>query len=118
MVPLRHVGIALASALAAWLNVALLALVLRRRGQLVLDARLKARVPRILAACLALGLALAGGARLLVPAGGSWAGFADALRLAVLVGGGGALFGVLVWAFGAFRPADLKSMRRGGRGAA
>ena len=41
MGPLLHVGIALATAISAWINVGLLLLVLRRRGHLRLDARLR-----------------------------------------------------------------------------
>src|SRR3546814_6092017 len=47
---LRHVGIALATALAAWLNAVLLALSLRRFGFCRLDERFRARLPRILLA--------------------------------------------------------------------
>ena len=50
-----HVGIALATALAAWLNTLLLALGLRRREFLRLDPRLRGRMPRIFAAALAMG---------------------------------------------------------------
>jgi putative peptidoglycan lipid II flippase len=45
--PLQHVGLALATALAAWLNAALLAGGLRRRGHLTIDARLRGRLVRI-----------------------------------------------------------------------
>jgi putative peptidoglycan lipid II flippase len=45
--PLQHVGLALATALAAWLNAALLAGGLLRRGHLILDARLRGRLVRI-----------------------------------------------------------------------
>src|SRR3546814_8711675 len=55
---LRHVGIALATSLAAWLNVVLLALSLRRFGFCHLDARFRRRLPRILAASAAMGAAL------------------------------------------------------------
>ena len=42
-------------AIAAWVNVALLALGLRRRGFLDLDARIRGRLPRMLLASLLLG---------------------------------------------------------------
>lgn len=45
-----HVGIALAAALAAWLNTGMLAWVLWRRGQFRLDDRMRMRGPRILLA--------------------------------------------------------------------
>ena len=50
MKPLGHVGIALAASVSAWLNTLLLAVVLVRRGHFALDARLRARLPRILLA--------------------------------------------------------------------
>jgi putative peptidoglycan lipid II flippase len=62
------VGIALATAFAAWLNAGLLALWLRRRGFLALDARAKRRMPRIALASAVMGGALVGGQWLLLPA--------------------------------------------------
>jgi len=59
MVPLRHVGPPLATSLAAGFNLACLAAVLRRRGYLALDARLRRRAPRMLAAAAVMALALA-----------------------------------------------------------
>jgi len=50
MAPLQWVGPALATSLAAIFNVAGLGLVLMRRGQLELDAQLRQRLPRIVAA--------------------------------------------------------------------
>ncbi|HEY9547880.1 MAG TPA: murein biosynthesis integral membrane protein MurJ, partial [Kiloniellaceae bacterium] len=54
----RHVGIALATALAAWLNAVLLALSLRRFGFCRLDERFRARLPRILLASAGMGATL------------------------------------------------------------
>ncbi len=58
MVPLGHVGPALATSLAAVFNVALLAIALRRRGHLVFDAQIKRRLPRMAVAALAMGATL------------------------------------------------------------
>ncbi|WGF88805.1 murein biosynthesis integral membrane protein MurJ [Marinivivus vitaminiproducens] len=58
--PLLHVGIALASAISNSLNAVLLAVVLARRGHLVIDARLRRRLPRILLAGAIMGLGLWG----------------------------------------------------------
>jgi putative peptidoglycan lipid II flippase len=55
------VGIALATAIAAWVNTGLLALWLRRAGFLVADARLKSRLPRIALASVLMGGALVAG---------------------------------------------------------
>jgi putative peptidoglycan lipid II flippase len=52
-------GIALATGLAAWLNVALLGGLLMRRSLLVLDRSLRRRLPRLLGAALLMGAALA-----------------------------------------------------------
>ena len=57
-VPLGHVGIALATSIAAWLNCALLGWSLRAAAHLQLDRRLLARLPRILAATLLMGALL------------------------------------------------------------
>jgi putative peptidoglycan lipid II flippase len=53
-----HVGIALATALSSTLQAALLWLVLKRRGYLVADERLRSRAPRTLAAALIMALVL------------------------------------------------------------
>jgi putative peptidoglycan lipid II flippase len=107
MGPLAHVGIALATAIAAWINAALLAVGLMKRGHLVIDDRLKSRLPRIALAagimtvCLVLGgLALAG------PLGGAEGGRIGAL--VALVAGGIAVFGATAHFSGA---ADLKELK-------
>jgi putative peptidoglycan lipid II flippase len=55
---LGHVGIALATALASWLNAALLGWLLRRRGGLVPGERLRRRAVRLVLLNLALALTL------------------------------------------------------------
>jgi putative peptidoglycan lipid II flippase len=99
---LAHVGIALATAISAWLNAGLLARGLRRDGLLRPDPQLQRRLPRILAASLALALAL----WLLAPA---LAGIAPPLALALLVAGGGLVFLLLGQLIGAL---DLRELRR------
>ncbi len=112
MKPLGHVGIALATAISAWLNVILLGVTLRRRGALTLDARLLSRLPRILlaTACMAGALwqadiwlgALTGGGKA-ERAGG----------LALLVGAGIAVYFLLAQLLGAARVAEIRaSLRR------
>ena len=56
--PLGHVGVALATAIAAWLNTALLAVRLARENGLSTDLRLRRRFMRIVVASAAMGLAL------------------------------------------------------------
>jgi putative peptidoglycan lipid II flippase len=58
MVPLRHMGPPLATSLAAMFNLGGLAWVLRRRGHLVLDARLRRHAAGMLAAALVMAVAL------------------------------------------------------------
>ena len=55
---LELVGIALASSLSGWLNAALLATILRRRGQWIPDGRLMSRGLRIAAASAGMGVGL------------------------------------------------------------
>jgi putative peptidoglycan lipid II flippase len=58
MVPLQHVGPALATSLAAMFNVGWLAIALTRRGQLRLDVQLRRRGIRMAAAAAAMGVVL------------------------------------------------------------
>ncbi len=59
--PFGHVGIALATALSAWLNALLLAVTLLRRGFLHIDARFRQRLPRIAMASVLMGVVVAAG---------------------------------------------------------
>ena len=113
MGPLKHVGMALSTALAAWLNVGILAVLLGRRGFFAMDDRLRGRVPRILAASLLMAFALWGGSQLL-------SGWLDdkAWRLAglaLLIGAGGVAYGGGVFLCGATHLGELKAMLRRGR---
>jgi putative peptidoglycan lipid II flippase len=58
MTRLQHLGPPLASSVASWFNVFALAFVLRRRGQLPLDAPLRRHVPRMLLAGVAMAAIL------------------------------------------------------------
>jgi putative peptidoglycan lipid II flippase len=60
MRPLQQLGPALATSLAAMVNLALLGGVLARRGQLTFDAALRRRAPRMALAALAMGALLLG----------------------------------------------------------
>ena len=109
--PLGHVGIALATSLAAWLNAVLLAVGLRRRGFLVLDARIKARLPRTALASVAMGGALWGLFQWLEP-GFDGAVFSRVLALVLLVGSGLAVYAALALILGAARLEDLRTIAR------
>lgn len=109
---LGHVGLALATALAASANTVLLGFVLHRRSHWRADARLKSRFWRILAAALLMAGALVAADRLLLP---GWYAGGDALRLlalALLVGGGLIVYLGAVLALGGTRPAEWKIMLR------
>lgn len=112
MWPLKHVGIALASSLSSWLNAGLLAWVLYRRGFLVLDPRLRKRLPRLVFSCAGLGGLLVLGLRGL---DGYLAGplAVRAAALAVLVLAGGVGFALLAQVTGLARLSDLRSLMRG-----
>ena len=106
-----YVGIALAGALAAWLNAGLLWYVLHRRGFLVPDARLRRRLPRIaLAAALMAGVLAAGGMALEGALAGSMV--ARIAALAALVAAGLAAFGAFAQVTGAAALADVRRMLR------
>jgi len=108
---LAHVGIALATACSAWMNAGLLAIVLHRRDQLHIDARLRSRVPRIGLAALCMAGALWGGAILLAPL---FAGGPDEKisALAILVAAGILAYGLVAQIIGAARLSDVKSALR------
>lgn len=106
-----HIGPPLATAISAIVNVALLYWTLRKRGHFEADARLKRRLPRLAIAALLMGAALFFADRLLVDytTGTLWM---RALGLSLLVGSGGALYGIACFATRAFTPADLRALMR------
>jgi putative peptidoglycan lipid II flippase len=108
---LAHVGIALATACSAWINAAILAVILHRRGHLVFDARLRGRVPRIVMASFCMAVALWGANQ----------GLADFLRggageriaaLVALVMCGLVTFAIVAPLLGAARISDLRRALR------
>ena len=110
--PLKHIGLALATSLAMWLNTAMLALGLRRRGFFALDQRCRARLPRIALANLLMAVGLWLAQRLL----SGWFE-ADLLSriagLLLLIGEGLVVYGAGVLLFGAVRIDEIRaSLRR------
>ena len=102
---LDYLSAALATSLASWSMVALLWFFARGYGQAAqFDTRVKQRLPRILAACLLMGVVLYGLAYVMAPAL-QLAGWRY-LALAVLL-----TLGALSYAraFGAFVPAELRA---------
>ncbi|CAN0455713.1 unnamed protein product [Laminaria digitata] len=115
MGPLQHVGIALATALSAWINAALLALLLVRRGNFTADARLRRAIPRVLLASVAMAGALWLAQDVLtgVPDMGA---VRAAGVLAVLVALGLVVFAASAVGCGAARLADIKRLLDRSRG--
>ncbi|WP_431861735.1 murein biosynthesis integral membrane protein MurJ [Azospirillum sp.] len=107
---LGHVGIALATGVAAWLNAGWLAWGLHRHGRFDVDARLKRRAPRIALAALGMGAGLLAGMVGLAPALEAGATTVRFGALALLVAGGGGLFFALAHLTGGTDLSDLKAL--------
>ena len=105
---LAHAGIALATAVAAWLNAIVLGVVLVRRGHLSFDDRLRRRAPRIVLAAALMGAVVYGGTNWLAgPLAGPEASRIPAL--AALVAAGLIAFASFARILGAFRLDDFKT---------
>ncbi len=108
---IAHVGPPLATAVAAWINVAMLYWTLRRRGHFAFDAQLARRLPRFAVAAALMGAALFFAHRLVEP----WTVGDVMTRVAgmvALVGAGAAVYAIACLATGAFRMADLRALLR------
>jgi putative peptidoglycan lipid II flippase len=111
IMPLKHVGPPLATALASTVNVWMLYHTLKKRGHFVADKRLRRRVPRLAVASVLMGVALFFVAPLVSPyltgsilrrAGG----------LLALVSAGGLVYGIACFLTGAFTLDDVKLLTR------
>lgn len=115
MLPLEHIGPALATSLAAMFNVGGLAVVLLRRGHLRWDAILRGRIIRMAAATAVMGVVLAVAQYLLfAPNARSVVRLA---ALAALVAIGLVIYGGAALALGAGDISDLRRGLRRGRAA-
>jgi putative peptidoglycan lipid II flippase len=111
MVPLRHMGPALATSLSALFNVIALGVLLTRRGQMVIDRRLQRRLVRMAMAALVMAVVLVFVQRYLFVRVESrpilrWA------ALAALIGCGLAAYTAACQLLGAFDLRELVSMIR------
>ena len=109
--PLAHVGVGIATALSAWINVALLWFTLRKRGHIEIDQRLRQKAWRIILASAVMGLALWLGNSVVE------ANLGEGLlrRIAILagfVGGGIAVYGLAIILSGAYRLSEFKALIR------
>ena len=105
---LQQVGMALATAVAAWLNLGLLVWRLKKLDHFTVDRRLKIRTLRILAACLAMSAVLYGLDIALQPL---WS-VSRLLVVILLVMIGGGAYGAAVLLFKAMSLGELKGMLR------
>ncbi len=111
MLPLQHVGIAIATASSAWVNALALGVILWRRGFLQPDARLKQRTARILAATALMAAGLYALQLHLAPYFRA-SPLERAGALVVLIAVGLGIYGLACMALGAARPSDLKAALR------
>ena len=109
--PLAHIGVGVATAIAAWVNVALLWFTLRKRGHIAVDTRLRQKAWRIVVSAVAMGIALFFGNELIEDQLGTglWRRIAV---LSILVSAGGAVYALAILLFGAYRIHELKSLFR------
>lgn len=106
--PLGHVGVALSTAAAAWVNVVVLYWILHRRDQLRMDSRFKHRAVRIIAASAIMGVLLWFANPWLDPymAGNA---MERVIALSLLCGIGGLVYAVAALLFKAFSLSELRS---------
>jgi putative peptidoglycan lipid II flippase len=111
ILPLKHVGPPLATALASTVNVWMLYHTLRKRRHFESDQRLRRRVPRLAIAALVMGIALYFFAPLVDPymAGSIFRRFG---ALVMLVGAGAIVYAVACFVTGAFVIDDVKLLVR------
>lgn len=100
--PLAHVGIALATALSNWINVALLARGLLQAGHLAPDRRLVRRLGAVLLSCLVMAAVLAALQQGLP--------LAPLPLLALLVAAGSVSYGAAALLTGALRAGELRAL--------
>ncbi|MFM9828731.1 MAG: murein biosynthesis integral membrane protein MurJ [Sphingomonas sp.] len=111
IVPLKHMGPPLATALASIVNLALLYVTLRRRGHFLPDVRLRARVLRLGAAAILMGVVMYFLDDRFTPYTTA-PGITRWMAMLVLVGTGGSVYGAACFLFRAYRPADLVALLR------
>ena len=104
---LQQVGMALATAAAAWVNLGILVWRLKKMDHFTIDARLKSKTVRIVAACLVMSVVL-WRADILLEQWVTW----RLPQVAVLIAIGGGTYGAAALLFKAVNPRELKGMLR------
>ncbi len=111
-IPFAHVGNALATTIAGWINALALAWMLQRRGHFIVDEQARSRVPRIIVASLAMAASLFGlqtGLHRWIYDGLEWQRLS---ALMALVGLGMASYACFAVLFGAADPDVLRRVLR------
>jgi len=108
--PLKHVGIALATGMTAWINLALLIRNLHKNKHLDLPANSLKRAAKIVASGLIMAAALWVMHHYIVPRLLAGSPLEKALGLAALVGGGGTGYFACLYGFGIFNLLSVKSL--------
>ena len=106
--PMAHVGLALSTAISAWVNAILLYWTLHRREHFAIDARLRRTSIRLIAATLAMGVLLF----VLNPWIDPWTGrslIERAAALSIMIGAGMVVYFGLVFGLGAYSLGTLKA---------
>ena len=109
--PLKHMGPPLATAIASLVNLALLYRTLAKRGHFVPDRQLRNRVWRLAAAALVMGAVMYFLNDRFAPYT-LGTGVTRVLTMIVLVGTGGAVYGIACFIMRAYRPSDLLAVVR------
>ncbi|MEI9987737.1 MAG: polysaccharide biosynthesis C-terminal domain-containing protein [Aliidongia sp.] len=110
--PFLHVGNAMATTLAGWVNALALVWLLARKGHFTLDARSRRRVPRIFAASSTMALVLAFATRLLQAPLHGGSGLLQAAALSGLIVLGLASYAGCALLFGAGSLGELRATFR------
>ena len=110
---LGHTGIALATAIAAWINATLLIVTSLRRGHYEADARFKSRLPRMIVSLCVMAAVLGAVLYVVLPNYNAGAGTSKAIwgLVALIIAGAGSYFATAHMT-GAFRLSELKSAFR------
>ena len=109
--PLAHVGLALSTAISAWVNAGLLYVMLVRRGHFAIDARLRATALRLLLATLAMAALLLAASPWVDPHMGR-ALFERVLWLGGLLAAAGIVYFTAAIALGALKPREIMAQIR------
>lgn len=111
ILPLKHMGPPLATALSSTANVALLYWTLRQRGHFVPDDRLRRRAMRLIGAAVAMGVVMWLLNDRFTPYT-TGPGVVRWAAMAVLVGTGGVVYSLACLALRAYLPSDVRAMLR------